>query len=250
MRGYLTLVRRDLGSFFVSITGYMIIAMVTLLLGASFVVLVESLNQESTNLPLTELFYSTFYFWLILLLAAPVITMRSFALEKSTGTYETLMTAPVADSQVVLAKFTSALLFYLLMWLPLVVCMVILNRFSAEIPSINVGQLLTTFLGILLLGGLYIALGCFASSLTRSQILAAMLTLMLGIGLFLVSYLSLTLPFQGGWQGELMGHVSMIEHMQEFVRGVIDTRYLVFYVSGIAFFLFLTLKVIESRRWK
>ena len=250
MRGYLTLVRRDLGSFFVSITGYMIIAMVTLLLGASFVVLVEGLNQESTNLPLTELFYSTFYFWLILLLAAPVITMRSFALEKASGTYETLMTAPVSDWQVVLAKFTSALLFYLLMWLPLIVCMVVLNQFSAEIPPVHVGQLLTTFLGILLLGALYLSLGCFASSLTRSQILAAMLTIMLGIGLFLVSYLSLTLPFESGWRGELMSHISMIEHMQEFVRGVIDTRHLVFYITVTAFFLFLTLKVVESRRWK
>ena len=120
MRTFLTLVRRELGGFFVSLTGYVIIASVLLLLGFSFTNMLAAMNGDPNGVlaPLTELFYSTLYFWLIVLLTAPVITMRSFALEKWSGTYETLMTAPVSDWQVVLAKFTGTLLFYMLTWLP------------------------------------------------------------------------------------------------------------------------------------
>ena len=81
-------------------------------------------------MPVTELFYATPFFWLILLLAAPVITMRLFAQEKFSGTFETLMTTPVSDLQVVLAKFTAALLFYLVMWLPLLACMFVVRHYT------------------------------------------------------------------------------------------------------------------------
>src|SRR2546426_6580670 len=122
MRPYLTLVRRELGGFFVSLTGYVIIASVLLLLGFSFDDVLSKLQSSPTDAPLTELFYSTIYFWLILLLTAPVITMRSFAFEKWSGTFETLMTTPVSDLQVVLAKFTATLSFYILTWVPLLGC--------------------------------------------------------------------------------------------------------------------------------
>src|ERR1041385_6407216 len=119
MNVYWTLVRRELGSYFMSFTGYIVIAVVLLLLGVSFVDITAKLSEQPTDAPITEVFYMTLYFWLILLLTTPVITMRSFASEKFSGTYETLMTAPVRDLQVVLAKFTGALIFYLLAWLPL-----------------------------------------------------------------------------------------------------------------------------------
>ena len=122
MQAYWALVWRELGSFFKSWTGYIIIAGVMFLLGFSFWSMLEGLNSEPTPVPITQLFYETLYFWLILIVVAPLITMRSFALEKSSGTYETLMTTPVGDAQVVLAKFTGALLFYLILWLPLLAC--------------------------------------------------------------------------------------------------------------------------------
>src|SRR6185295_3100694 len=100
MQAYLTLTRRELASFFVSMTGYVIIAAALFLMGLSFVVLMVKLQSESIPMPLTTLFYGTAFFWLILLLAAPVITMRLFALEKFSGTFETLMTTPVSDLQV------------------------------------------------------------------------------------------------------------------------------------------------------
>src|SRR5476649_2443640 len=94
MKIFLTLMRRELAAFFLSITGYVIIASVTLLTSLSFVVLLTAFATKSFTAPVTEMFYSTFFFWLIVLLVAPVITMRLFALEKSSGTFETLMTTP------------------------------------------------------------------------------------------------------------------------------------------------------------
>ena len=94
------------------------------------------------------------------------------------------------------------------------------------------------------------SLGCFASALTRSQIIAAMLSFAFGIALFLLSFLSLIIPPHPGWQTALVDQISLVVHMQEFVRGILDTRYIIFYLSLTVFFLFLTWKVVESRRWK
>src|SRR5213076_843707 len=129
MQAYFTLVRRELGSHFLSWTGYIVIAAVLFLLGYSFQNLIVALNREATDRPITEIFYCTMYFWLVLLVASPIITMRSFAHEKNSGTFETLMTTPVSDLQVVLAKFSSAMIFYLLAWSPLAACIFIARHF-------------------------------------------------------------------------------------------------------------------------
>ena len=250
MRTWWTLVRRELGSYFVSWTGYIVIAVVVFLFGLCFALMLQALNTEKTEQPLMELFYSTYYFWLILLLASPVITMRSFAHEKFCGTFETLMTTPVSDLQVVLAKFTGAMIFYLLTWTPLLACVFVVRHFSNEPGALDAGTLASTFLGITLLGALYMSLGCFASSLTRSQIIAAMFSFALGISLFLLSFLSYALAARTGWITKLCAHISLIEHMRDFSRGVVDVRPIVFYLSLAALFLFLTLKSVESRRWK
>ena len=110
MQVFWTLFRRELGGFFQAMTGYVIISMTLALLGLSLLDMLSKMN-EPLDAPLTEAFYVTLYFWLILLLTTPVITMRTFASEKASGTYESLMTAPVGDLQVVLAKFSGALTF-------------------------------------------------------------------------------------------------------------------------------------------
>jgi len=243
-------VRRELSGYFVSWTGYVVIAVVVFLFGLSFAVFLQGLNASETDKPVTELFYDTLFLWLILLLAAPVITMRSFAQEKSSGTFETLMTAPVSDLQVVLSKFSGAMIFYLLMWSPLLACIFVVRHFSNDPNTLDPGTLGGTFLGIALIGGLYMSLGCFASSLTRSQIVAAMIALALGTSLFLLSFLSVAMSGQSGWVVKIFAHVSLMEHMRDFARGVIDVRPVVFYVSTTVLFLFLTLKSVESRRWK
>jgi ABC-2 type transport system permease protein len=250
MQAYLTLVRRELGGYFNSLTGYVIIASVLLLLGFSFTDMLVKLNATPTYVPLTELFYSSYYFWLILLLTAPIITMRTFALEKFSGTYETLMTAPVSDLEVVLAKFTGTILFYLLTWLPLLGCMVVVRYYTGETTLLEPRTTLTTYLGILLIGGLYMAFGCFASALTRSQIIAAMIGFALGLTLFLLSLRSYVPAPPTDWGSKVFAYIAVGEHMESFVRGIVDTRHVVFYLTLTAFFLFLTLKVVESRRWK
>ena len=250
MRAYLTLVRREVGTFFVSLTGYVIIASVLLLLGFSFYDMLYKLNASKVDAPLTELFYRTFYFWLILLLTAPVITMRTFAFEKLSGTYETLMTTPVSDLQVVLAKFTGALLFYVLTWLPLLGCIAVVRYFTREPTVFDPWTAGSTFLGIVLIGCLYMSLGCFASALTRSQIIAAMNSFALGLGLFILSLRNLVPAPPADWAAQVFAYISLGNHMEDFTRGFVDTRHIVFYLSLTALFLFLTLKVVESRRWK
>lgn len=250
MQAYFTLVRREMGAHFLSWTGYVVIGGVLFLLGFSFTNLLDVLNDQPTERPLTELFYATLYFWLILLLASPLITMRTFALEKYSGTFETLMTAPVSDLQVVLAKFSGALLFYMIMWLPLLPCLLLLRHYCNDPSVLDTATLSTTYLGIFLLGSVYMAVGGFASALTRSQIIAAMLSFAAGISLFLLSFISDSLAVQNGWQGQVVSYLDLSEHMQDFARGMIDTRPVIFCLSLTVFFLFLTLKVVESRRWK
>lgn len=250
MQAYWTLVRRELGSAFNSWMGYIVISAVVFLLGLCFVFLLTALNNAETDQPITEVFYGTYYFWLILLLATPVVTMRTFAQERSSGTFETLMTTPVGDLQVVLAKFTGAMLFYLLMWLPLVACIAVVRTFSNDVSVLSAAAVASTFLGIFLLGGLYISLGCFASSMTRSQIIAAIVSFAAGISLFLLSFLSYALAGTPGWAARIAAHFALIEHMRDFSRGVVDTRPIVLYLSLTALFLFFTWKAVESRRWK
>ncbi len=250
MRAYRALVRRELGAYFLSWTGYVVIAGVLLLLGASFAYLLTVLNEEATDRPLTEVFYSTYLFWWILVLGAPVIAMRAFAQEKASGTFETLMTTPVSDAQVVLAKFTGAFLFYMLTWLPLLPCLLVVHHYSGEQALLDAATIGATFLGIFMIGCVYVAIGCFASSLTRSHLVAVMIGIAAGFSFFLLSYGSTVYAYQAGWKSKYFYHFSMIEHMNDFAAGVIDSRPLVLCLSLTCRFLLLTLKVVESRRWK
>jgi ABC-2 type transport system permease protein len=249
MQAYLTLTRRELAGFLFSITGYVIIAAAAFLVGLSFISMLTIQGDDPTPLAVTELFYNTMYFWIILLLTLPVITMRLFALEKFSGTFETLMTTPVSDFQVTAAKFTAALMFYMIMWLPLLGCILVLHKFAPGAPPLDPGLIGTTFLGIFMLGCLFLSLGCFASALTRSQVIAAMITLFLGIGVFMLSFLS-DRVVSGDWKSRVLWFFGLPDQMHDFVSGIVDTRSVVFCLSVTFFFLFLTLRVLESRRWK
>lgn len=250
MQATLTLIRRELAGYFLSMTGYIIIGAAVFLMGFSFLVLLSKLQTEPSPMPITELFYVTPFFWLILLLATPVITMRLFALEKFSGTFETLMTAPVTDLQVVISKFAAAMIFYLVMWLPLLACLLVIRQFSNDPGAFDAGAVATTFLGIFLLGSVFISAGCCASALTNSQVTAAMISLVFGASLFLLGFLSEKISAKATWQTELLSALAVFDQMHDFARGMIDTRSIVLYGSLCFFFLFLTLRVVESRRWK
>lgn len=250
MRAFWVLLRRELASYFVSLTGYVIIAAITFLTGASFVQLIDALGSEPSPIPVTQLYFATPYFWMILLLSAPVITMRLFALEKASGTFETLMTAPVGDFAVVTAKFAAAFLFYVVMWLPLLACLFIVGHFTSQAGALDYGTIGGMYLGIFLAGGFFLSFGCLASSLTRSQMVAAMVSLAFGVGQFVLAWWAHNQPLSDRWQSQLLSCLNLFDRMTDFARGALDTRALTFYLGTTFLFLFLTLRVVESRRWK
>ena len=252
MSVFLTLLRRELAGFFLSLTGYVIIAAVTLIIGLDFATLMSSLlnDPDPSPMPVTELFYSSYFFWLVLVLIAPIITMRLFALEKSSGTFETLMTTPVGDLQVVAAKFTAAIVFYMVVWLPLVACLFIVRHFANQTNSLDAGTVGGMFLGIFLVGCLFLSLGCFASSITRTQMVAAMVSGVFGIALIALAIWANGIDTPAGWKDQTLSSFALFKHMDNFARGVVDIRAVIFYVSLTFLFLFLTLRVVESRRWK
>jgi ABC-2 type transport system permease protein len=240
MRIFLALLRRELAAFFYSMTGYVIIAAATFLNGLALVVLMFTMGTDPSPMPVTELYYQTPFFWLVVLLAAPVITMRLFALEKYTGTFETLMTTPVGDWQVVASKFIAALLFYVVMWLPLLACLFIVQHFTNQ-GGLDAGTV----------SGMFLGLGCFASTLTRSQMGAAMIAFVVSVSLFSFGFLAKAIPAGAPqWQSQVIAYFNLFDQLDDFARGVVETRAVIFYVSLTLLFLFLTLRAVESRRWR
>ena len=220
------------------------------LIGLGFVVVLSGLNGEATPMPVTQVFYGTYFFWVILLLIAPVITMRSFAMERASGTYESLMTAPIGDWQVVLSKFAGALIFYMILWVPLLICSVVVRFYVGESAVLGLGTMFTSALGILMVGCLYMSIGCFASALTRNQAVAAVSGFALGAALFFTGFFSYFAGDRTDWLSQLARHISLANHMESLTRGVVDLGAIVFFLSLTGLFLYLTHKVVESRRWK
>ena len=220
-------------------------------MGFSFVVLLVKLQQEPTPMPVTELFYNTPFFWLILLLTTPVITMRLFALEKFSGTFETLMTTPVSDLQVVLAKFTAALVFYVLMWLPLLGCLLIVRHYTNDAAALDAGHDRQhvpghpVARGPVHLPGL-LRLGADAQPGHRRHDQPGLRRQRVPAGLDRRT----SFPRSASWQAQVLACFTFFEQMHDFARGVVDTRPVVLLGSLTLFFLFLTLRVVESRRWK
>jgi ABC-2 type transport system permease protein len=248
MRIFLTLTRRELAAFFVSVTGYVIIAAVTLIIGSSFVMLIRNMGTDPFSMPVTELFFNSLMYWLLVILVAPVITMRLFAVEKAAGTFETLMTTPVGDLQVVAAKFTAAVVFYMAAWLPTFASLMIVQHFTNQ-PRPDWGVVGGMYLGIFLSGCMFLSIGCLASSLTKSQMVAAIVSLAVGVVLFILAYMAQVIP-ASATAADALFYFNLFKQMEDFTRGVVDTRAVIFYVSLTLVFLFLTLRVVESRRWK
>jgi ABC-2 type transport system permease protein len=170
--------------------------------------------------------------------------MRTFSEEKRTGTIEFLLTAPVTDMQVVLAKFLGAWLAYLLLWAFTVVFFLVMRTFT----SFDWGPILTGYLGTWLLGGVLIALGVLASSLTRNQVIAALLSFVTMLLLFSVGILDVFI--RDPETSKTIQYLSLIDHLRDFSKGFLDTRPMVFYLSLIVPSLVMTGRIISSSRWR
>ncbi len=249
MTAVFILAKRELAGYFQTLTGYTILASVMFVVGVSFFYVILAVRGQAIDSPITEALYSTPFFWLIVLLAAPAITMRTYAREKSAGTYETLMTAPLTSLQVVLAKFLSAWFFFVIICSPFIGYMYLLRPFFNDASLLDIRIASSSLFGIVSLGALYTATGCFASSITRSQTLAAMLSFALGMTLFLQSFAVSQLPASDSLWASIFAYTSLFHHFEDFVRGVIDSRHIVFYMTLTGLFLYMNWQAVEARRW-
>jgi ABC-2 type transport system permease protein len=179
----------------------------------------------------------------ILLLLMPLLTMRLFAEERRSGTIELLLTYPVRDGAVLIGKYVAALALYAIMLALTLLYPGILFYFT----RVEWGPLLTGYLGLLLMGATFLAIGIFASSLTENQIVAAITTFGTLLLLWVVGW---SAEYVGGSWGRVLSHLSILEHFDTFARGVLDTKDVIFYVDVTIVALFLTLRSLEARRWK
>ena len=189
----------------------------------------------------------------MVVLVPPILTMRAFAEEKRTGSFETLMTAPVRDGQVVLGKWLAALSFYALLWLPTLLLMWVLTWPQFLATDFSFGPVVAGYVGFLLLGALLLAAGCFTSSLTDNQLLASLTSMLFGTALLATP--NMARPYVGqdspAWVRTLLEQVNVSDHLGNwFTRGLIDSGQVAFYLFGCAFFLFLTVQALGMRRWR
>jgi ABC-2 type transport system permease protein len=243
MNGVLATYRRELRAYFFSPLAYVVLFFFLVVNGIIFVYLIGQLNDpRSAGGPPLKYFFSAS--WLMLLLLGPVITMRLVSEELRSGSVEVLMTAPVTEGQVIGGKFLASLTFYGFLWLPTLAYAGMIALYE----KVDWGPVLAGYLGILLIGSLFLAIGIFASAMTRSQLLAAMMTAALLFLLFLLGVFEELV--NNDIAKKALSYVSIWNHIDEFANGIVDTRRLVFYLSGTLFFLFLASRALEDRKWR
>jgi len=176
----------------------------------------------------------------------PLLSMGLLAQEWASGTIESLMTAPVAETDVVMGKFLGSFAFFLVMLAPTVLYVGILAIYAT--PRMDFGPIRSGYLGVILVGGLFISIGLFCSSLTRSQIVAAVATAAVLFAITIVPWWASGKLLSQTWVTVL--NQTVFKRYTDFSRGIIDSGHLAFFILTTAVFLFLTTKVLESRRWK
>jgi ABC-2 type transport system permease protein len=240
MRNIVAISQRELLSLFCSPIGYIVVAGFWLVTGA---IAIWNADAFGPGKPATlrDIFMWTPF---ILTIIVPAMSMRSISEEYRSGTFETLMTAPVSDTHVVVGKYLASLLFYVIMLLGTLIFPLLMQVFGNP----DWGEVLAVYLGLLLLGVTFTAFSMFASSLTRDQAVAWILGAM-PLMLLVLSVYSLVRRFEG-WQREFLQQVNVMGRFSEFARGQVGTGDVVFFLATAALFLFLTVKVVESRRWR
>lgn len=238
---------RELRSYFFQPLAWVVLTGLLVLNGLNFWLTLSAFNQA--GVPAAELvrfFFSSLLFWLPLLVSLPLIAMRLVAEERQTGTLETLLTAPVSEGQVALAKYLAATAFFTVLWSPLLFYVALLDRLGGDVDwRATTGG----FLGLLLVGGYLLAAAVCASALTRNQIVAAIVGFALVLVLFLTPFLAGIVVHGSAWEGTL-GYLNLLQTMDDFPRGVIDSRRLVYPLSGIVLLLFATARLLEASKGK
>jgi ABC-2 type transport system permease protein len=250
----LAIAQKELKAYFASPIAYIVIGFFVLLFGFFFYTLLLVFNQQSMRMMGFEggpaqnvneqmirpvLLNAS----VVLLFVLPMITMRTYAEEKRSGTIELLLTAPLTDMQIILGKFLGAMALYATMLAVTLIHMAVLYAFGTPewIP------IATGYLGLLLMGGCFISVGLLISSLTKNQIVAGMITFGVFLLLWVINWVG---SFTGPTTQQVLDYLSITNHLDDFTRGIIDTKHLVYYLSFIAFGLFLTARSVDTERWK
>ncbi len=248
MRGFFPIYKRELLSFFVTPLAWVLLCVFLLIQGLHFQLLIEHFAQRdlmSDQTPLQAFFGNTVFFYVVLFLFAPALTMRLFAEERRSGTLEPLVTAPVTSAGIVLGKYAATLTTYGAMWLPTLLYVVVLARTG----PLDSGAVLASYLGVMVVGAGYLALGLLMSALTSSQLIALLLTTVVVLSLFILGIFGEYFARDGTFLHDLSTHVSVWAQMNDFSSGVIDTRRLVFSGTMIVVPLFAAVRVLEASRW-
>ena len=238
---------RELKSLWYSPIAYVIGALFLVLQGFVFWLLVAALNDPRSEASFTiaqAFFGPTFFYSIAVLITVPFLTMRTFSEEKRTGSIELLLTAPVTDGQVVLSKFLGAWIAYILLWASTFIFFLMLRSFTA----FDWGPVATGYLGTWLLGSVLISIGILASSLTRNQVIAAFLAFVTLMLLFSVGILDWF--FKDPETSRIIHYLSLLDHLTDFSKGIVDTRPMLYYLSLTVIALFWTGRVIRNPRWR
>ena len=241
------LLRRELNAYFASVLGYVALMFFLLVMGVTFAVVIRYLNTGPTQMTAMKILFSMF--WLPSLVVVPMITMRLLAEEKRAGTLEMLMTAPVTDFEVVLAKYLGAVALYAIMWALTGFYVLIVRHFSGSEAMLDLGPIFSGYLGVIVIGQFFIAVGLLASSMTKSQVAAALMSFAV-VFMLLIVLNWLTYLFPTGPLGKVFHAVSAFDQMEDFERWIVDVRPVVLYLCGTVWVLFITTRVVESRKWR
>jgi ABC-2 type transport system permease protein len=254
MRNILAIAHKELRSYFASPIAYIVIGFWALLYGFFFVAIMRffagqsmqaglmggaqsmNVNQQLIR-PLLQ------NVTVVVLFLMPMVTMRTYAEEKRSGTIELLLTSPITDFEIVIGKFLGAMGLYAAMLAVTLFHLAVLYLYGR--PEWK--PILTSYVGLLLFGGCFISVGLFISSLTKNQIVAGMVTFGVFLFLWVITWIG---SFSGPTIDGLTQYLSIIDHYDDFGKGVLDTTHLIYYVSFITFGLFLTAKSVDSERWR
>ncbi len=238
MRNVWTITLRELRSYFVSPVAYAVSALFLVLLGVLFYLNVSSVQQASMRETFNVMVF-------VLVLIAPGLTMKLLAEEQRMGTIELLLTSPVHDWEVVLGKYLGSLiLFSVMLVAPTLYYVVLLVFFGPP----DLGPIATGYLGVLLLGGSFLAIGVFTSSLTQNQIVAFFASWVILILLWIASSVGNVAPVNN--LTDALSYISITRHTDDFFAGVLDTTHVVYALSVIVVALFAATQVLQTRRWR
>jgi ABC-2 type transport system permease protein len=243
MRALLAIVKREFLAYFFSPLAYVVLTAFLFINGYVFYAILLALNSpETPRTALMSLFFTNVFYWIFMMLVSAVVSMRLISEERKSGSIEALLSAPVDETTVVTGKFLGAWAFFLFLWLPTVLYPVVLSRYG----KVDFGPVAAGYLGIALFGALFLSAGTFASSLAKNQIVSAILAFVIVLAIFLAGVFKELVNDPN--VRETLTYLNLIEHMEDFARGIVDTRRVVYVLTTVVFFLFLSAKAVEANK--